>query len=120
MAKEVGLLPCSGACNVGMMTTRAVVDVFSEKENTDFVCALGLPLGIDGIIKNGKSSDSYIAVNGCPVKCATKALQSADINVNEEIVLSEEYCIEKNKDLKQKMESNEVVNKLLDLVSELE
>ncbi|MFP4051963.1 MAG: putative zinc-binding protein [Thermoplasmata archaeon] len=113
--KNIGILPCSGACNVGALSNKAVVNTLEEKENTDFVCALGLPLGIEGIIKNGKSSDGYIALNGCKVRCATKALKSADIPVNEEIVITEGYDIQKNKDLK----SEEKLDKIMDDVGNL-
>lgn len=65
--EKVGLLPCFGACNIDMITTKSVINVLNKKENTDFVCVLGLLLGIEGIIENGKSSDSYIAVNVCKV-----------------------------------------------------
>ncbi|MEW5866504.1 MAG: hypothetical protein AB1774_06540 [Bacillota bacterium] len=39
-SRKIGVLPCSGACNVGMMTTRAVVEVASERPDVGFVCAL--------------------------------------------------------------------------------
>ncbi|MFW6038835.1 MAG: putative zinc-binding protein [Candidatus Saliniplasma sp.] len=117
--KKIGILPCSGACNVGMLSTKAVVNTLEETENTDFVCALGLPLGIEGIIKNGKSSDGYIGLNGCKVRCATKALKSADIPVNEEIVITERYGIEKNKDLRSKDKLDEIVKDLKDKVDQL-
>jgi len=117
--KEVGLLPCSGACNVGMLSTKAVVETLGEKEDTDFVCALGLPLGIEGIINNGKSSDGYIAVNGCQVSCASKALASADIPVNQEVVLTEDFGIEKNKDFESKTKLGEITAELKNGVDQL-
>ncbi len=118
--KEIGILPCSGACNVGMLSNKAVVNTLEEKENTGFVCALGLPLGIEGIIKNGKSSDGYIALNGCKVKCASKALKSADIPVDEEIVISEKYGIEKNSDLRSEEKLDKIINDVKKLVDELQ
>lgn len=111
---EVGLLPCSGACNVGMFSTKSVVEVL--KKDTDFVCALGLQLGIEGIIENGKSSDSNIAANGCGVKCASKALKSADIEVDEEVVLTEDYGIKKNKDYDTETKLEPIRDKLKGLV----
>lgn len=117
---KVGLLPCSGACNVGMISTKAVVNTLTENENTDFVCALGLPLGIEGIIKNGKSSDRYIAVNGCQVRCASKALQSADIDIHEEVVLTEDFFIDKNKDYKAETKLKNIQQNLEELVDSLQ
>ncbi|MFP4000761.1 MAG: putative zinc-binding protein [Thermoplasmata archaeon] len=118
--KNIGILPCSGACNVGLLSNKAVVNTMEEKENTDSVCALGLPLGIEGIIENGKSSDGYIALNGCKVRCATKALKSADIPVNEEIVITERFDIEKNKDLRSEEKLDQIIEDVEDLVDELQ
>ena len=118
--KRIGILPCSGASIVGMLSTRAVVEVFDERENIDFVCALGLPLGIESIMKNGKSSDSYIALNGCPVRCATKALESADIPVTEEVVISEKFDIKKNKNLKSKENIGKILDNLKRLIDKIE
>jgi len=118
--KEIGLLPCSGACNVGMLSNKAVVDTLEAKEDTDFVCALGLPLGIEGIINNGQSSDNYIAVNGCKVGCASKALASADISVDQEVVLTEDFAIEKNKDFKAETKLDQITEELKNSVDELQ
>ncbi|MBS3816152.1 MAG: putative zinc-binding protein [Candidatus Thermoplasmatota archaeon] len=118
--KKIGILPCSGACNVGALSNKAVVNTMKEKENTDFVCALGLPLGIEGIIKNGKSSDEYIALNGCKVRCATKALKSAEIPVNEEIVITERYDIEKTGDLRSEEKLDKIIDDIENLVDKLQ
>ncbi len=118
--KRIGILPCSGACNVGMMSTRTVVNIHGERDDSDFVCALGLPLGIEGIIQQGKSSDRYIAINGCPVRCASKALESADIPVDMEIVMTERYGIRKNKNLKDDEKMDDVIRDVKSLIDELQ
>lgn len=92
----IGLLPCSGACNVGMLTTRNVVTMADKFDNINFVCALGLPLGIKGIINNARKSDFYIAVNGCKVMCSTKALNSINIKPDINLILTEDLGIQKN------------------------
>ncbi|MFO8132664.1 MAG: putative zinc-binding protein [Thermoplasmatota archaeon] len=118
--KKIGILPCSGACNVGMLSTKTVVQTLDERENTDFVCALGLPLGIEGIIHQGKSSDGYIALNGCPVKCASKALKSADIPVDKEIVITERYGIKKNKNLNSEEKLEDIIAEVKRMVDEMQ
>lgn len=95
--KIIGILPCSGACNVGIMTTKATVKACETHENVNFVCALGLPLGIPGIIENAKKSNVYLALNGCEIKCATKALESVGIKPDDEIVVLEKCDMKKNK-----------------------
>jgi uncharacterized metal-binding protein len=118
--KRIGILPCSGACNVGMLSTKAVVEILGERDNTDFVCALGLPLGIESIINNGKSSDGYIALNGCPVRCATKSLESADIPINEEVIITEKFNIKKNKNLKSDEKIDQILDELKRLIDKIE
>lgn len=95
--KVIGLLPCSGACNVGMITTKCVAQMAVKHDNINFVCALGLPIGIEGIVNNAKKSEYYIALNGCKVGCATKALKSVHIEPDEEITVTEDIGIQKNK-----------------------
>jgi uncharacterized metal-binding protein len=95
--KVIGLLPCSGACNVGMLTTKCVTQMAQKHDNINFVCALGLPLGIESIVNNAKKSEYYIALNGCKVACASKALKSVHIEPDEEIIITEDLGIQKNK-----------------------
>ncbi|TYB98133.1 MAG: hypothetical protein FXF54_02215 [Kosmotoga sp.] len=85
---SIGILPCQGSSNTGVMTSEVTLDkVDGNKYKT--VCALGLPLGIEGIIKNGKKNEKFIALNGCPIKCASKALKSVEIENYEEINVTE-------------------------------
>ncbi len=102
-----------------MLSTKAVINTLEDKNDTDFVCALGLPLGIEGIIKNGKESDDYIAVNGCKVKCASKALSSADIDFDEEVVITEDFDMDKSGDLRSEENLDRIVSRLKSLVDEL-
>ncbi|NLI16234.1 MAG: hypothetical protein GX409_08130, partial [candidate division Zixibacteria bacterium] len=78
MAK-IGILPCGGACNVGMLTIKATIAMVKENEAVKYVCPLGLPLGIQSIIAKAKQSDKFIAINGCEMECASKALQAVSI-----------------------------------------
>jgi len=97
---RVGTLPCSGSCNVGMLTTKAVVEMCVQRDNVGFVCALGLPLGIEGIIGNARKFDKNVAVNGCEVRCSTKSLEKVGLTVDEEIVVTRDLDIQKTKNLK--------------------
>jgi hypothetical protein len=53
--KVIGLLTCNGACNVGVLTTKAVVGAIKKYDNINFVYPLGIPLGIEGIVNNVKN-----------------------------------------------------------------
>lgn len=117
--KVIGILPCSGACNVGMLTTRAVVQLLAKKDNTSFVCALGIPLGIPGIVNNARKADAYIALNGCSVKCSTRALQTIDIAADKEVVVTEELSVPKTKQLQDTTGLDQLITRVEQLVDEL-
>lgn len=95
--KVVGVLPCSGSCNVGIMTVKATARVASEGEGIQYVCALGLPLGIESIVKRAQGADGYVALNGCEGGCAGKALRSVSIDPDQELYVTRDFCLEKNK-----------------------
>jgi len=119
--KVIGLLPCSGSCNVGMLTTKAVVEAVTKDPNVNFVCALGLPLGIPGIIENAKKSEKYAALNGCEVRCASKSLEKVGIPYQVEMVLTRDLGIKKNKNLKEEEalpELRERVSQLIEFLRE--
>lgn len=117
--KRIGILPCSGACNVGMLTARAVVELVDRYDNINFVCALGIPLGIPGIINNAKKSDAYIALNGCDVKCASKALESIGVSVDAEVIVTKGLGIQKTKDLRSNEGLPELIAKGQELIDAL-
>ncbi len=58
---------------------------------------MGIPLGIEGIVNNAIKSDIYVAVNGCKIACATKALESLGIKPQKEVIVTEDMSIKKNK-----------------------
>jgi uncharacterized metal-binding protein len=97
----IGVMPCSGACNVGQMSAKAVVEAIGRRPGEiGFVCALGLPLQIPGIVKKAHEKyTQHIALNGCVTNCATKALQSAAIEPELSLLVTEASCTEKNGDL---------------------
>ena len=117
--KVIGLLPCSGSCNVGMLTTKAVVEAVTKDTNVNFVCSLGLPLGIPGIIDNAKKSERYAALNGCEVRCASKSLERVSIPYQIEMVMTRDLGIKKNKNLKEEEHLPELLEKLSQVIESL-
>jgi len=111
----IGVMPCSGACNVGQMSTKAVVESIRRRPGEiGFVCALGLPLQIPGIVKKAHENYTHhIAVNGCSVACATKALQSVGIEPEASLLVTEAICYEKNGDLTDETRLPELVDRVL-------
>ena len=113
---KVGILPCQGACNVGVMTNKVALKLV-DNDTINMVCPLGLPLGIKSIIDMGAVNDHHIAVNGCPVKCSSKALESAGFNEYEEIVLTQDFEIQKNKIFNDETNITQVESRVKELIS---
>lgn len=97
----IGVLPCSGACNVGQVTPRAVAAAKRERPGKiGFVCVLGLPLQIGGIVKKAREDYvAHVALDGCQVACATKALGSVGLQPAEAIQVDRDAGVGKSGDL---------------------
>jgi len=106
-----GILPCQGASNTGVMSSKATIH-FAKKKEASFVCPLGLPLGVEGIINNCKKNDKHIAINGCGVRCASKALESAGVKDYIEFDLTKDFGIKKSKDYDDENGLSELIEKL--------
>lgn len=115
---KIGILPCQGACNVGVMTNKVALKLV-DNETINMVCPLGLPLGIKGIIDMAAVNDKHIALNGCPVKCASKALESAGFNEYQEITLTQDFDIQKNKNFSDETKMDEVESKVQEYIDKL-
>jgi uncharacterized metal-binding protein len=108
---KIGVLPCQGSSNTGVMTSKAAMH-FVNNVDINMVCPLGLPLGIESIIGNARKNDCHIAVNGCPIKCASKALVSVGITDFDELTLTTDFFIQKNKDFNDETGLPDVIERL--------
>lgn len=114
---KVGILPCQGACNVGVMTNKVALKLV-DNETINMVCPLGLPLGIKGIIDTAKINEKHLALNGCPIKCASKALESAGIKEYKELTLTTDFEITKNKNFNDETNIHQVEAKVKEVIDE--
>lgn len=115
---KIGILPCQGACNVGVMTNKVALKLV-DNETVNMVCPLGLPLGIKNIVDMAGVNDKHIALNGCPIKCASKALETAGLTEHEEITLTTDFGIPKNKNYKDETNMDQVESKVKDILNQL-
>ena len=53
------------------------------------MCTAGIGARAPGLMKSAEASDRIIAINGCPVNCASKTLELAGFKVDRQIVISE-------------------------------
>jgi uncharacterized metal-binding protein len=58
----------------------------------------GIGAHIKGMVKSAKGADLMVAIDGCPVQCAAKTLQHAEIEPAIQIIVTE-LGIEKSHDI---------------------
>ncbi len=82
---NIGIFPCQGRCNVSMMT-KTVAEFFVDDEAVRVLSGVGsLSIGDSG------TEERYIAINGCPAKCASKEFTTANLKPHEEIVITKDF-----------------------------
>jgi uncharacterized metal-binding protein len=96
-SSDVRVVACSGASNVGQIANQAAIILAREKV-AGFFCLAGVGAHIKGMVKSGKEADLMVSIDGCPVQCAAKTLQHADIEPAIQIIVTE-LGIEKSHDI---------------------
>lgn len=104
---DVKIVACSDASNVGQIANQAAIDLAKAKVG-GFFCLAGVGAHIKGMVKSGKEADLVIAIDGCPVQCAAKTLQHAEIEPAIQIIVTE-LGIEKSHDIAVDMRDCSVV-----------
>ena len=112
---NVAIFPCVGAANVGQLSNRIAIEL--EKQGIgNLMCTAGIGARAPGLMKSAEASDRIIAINGCPVNCASKTLELAGFKADRQIVISE-LGIRKSKerDLKDE-EVADVLGKVMEIL----
>lgn len=73
--KTMLVYPCSGAADVGEMSDRAA-RMLSKETCVKISCLAGIGGNISGFIASANGADLVIALDGCPVACAKKTLET--------------------------------------------
>jgi uncharacterized metal-binding protein len=94
---DVRIVSCSGASNVGQIANQAAIELSKAKVG-GFFCLAGIGAHIKGMVKSGKEADLMISIDGCPVQCAAKTLQHAEIEPAIQVIITE-LGIEKSHDI---------------------
>lgn len=112
---NVAIFPCVGAANVGQLSNKIAVEL--DKQGLgNLMCTVGIGARAPGLMKSAEASDRIIAINGCPVNCATKTMELAGFKVDRTIVISELGIKKtKDKDLKDE-EVAEVLAKVMEIL----
>jgi uncharacterized metal-binding protein len=96
-SSDVRVVACSGASNVGQIANQAAIDLAKQKV-AGFFCLAGVGGHIKGMVKSAKEAGLMIAIDGCPVQCAAKTLQHAEIEPAIQIIVTD-LGIEKSHDI---------------------
>jgi uncharacterized metal-binding protein len=112
---NVAIFPCVGASNVGQLSNRIAIEL-DKKGIGNLMCTVGIGARALGLMKSAEASDRIIAIDGCPVNCASKTLELAGFKVDSHIIISE-LGIKKTKDKELKEnEVSEVLEKTLEIL----
>jgi len=82
------VLACSGASDVGEITDLAARKLAAEGVATMLGLA-GISGRVSGIAASAQAAPARLAIDGCPVDCARKILEQADLGKFEHLRLSD-------------------------------
>ena len=82
---KIAIFPCQGRCNVSMMT-KTVAEYFADDQIIQVLHHLN-----PSHVSNSDINEKYIALNGCPAKCASKEFESVKMKLNEEIIITKDF-----------------------------
>ena len=113
--ENIAIFPCVGASNVGQLSNKIAIEL-NKKEIGNLMCTAGIGARASGIMKSAEASDRIIAIDGCPVNCASKTLELAGFKVDSHIIISE-FGIKKTKEKELKEdEVSEALKKTLEIL----
>lgn len=104
---NVMILACSGSSNLGQLSNQAAVELAREGFGKMF-CLAGIGAHLSGFVQSAKDVPAMVAIDGCPVACAKKILEHAEIPMKAYVAISD-LGIEKNTDTDLKREELEKV-----------
>jgi len=88
-ADSIILLPCAGGSNCGQITNQVAVKLDEEGMGRIY-CLAGIASHIEGMIESARSAERIIALDGCQMACAKKAIEHAGLTVTDWVCVTEE------------------------------
>ncbi|MFC1834718.1 putative zinc-binding protein [Thermodesulfobacteriota bacterium] len=101
------ILACSGASKLGQRSNEAAVELTREGFGKMF-CLAGVGSHLSGFVQSAKDVPAMVAIDGCPVGCAKKILEHAEVPLGAYLTISD-LGIEKNMDTNLSQEEVEKV-----------
>jgi uncharacterized metal-binding protein len=69
------IFACSGAADVGEISDRSARQLMKQGAGKMF-CLAGIGGQVSGILKSTQAAEKILAIDGCPLACAKKSLDS--------------------------------------------
>ena len=88
-AEEITFLPCSGGSNCGQITNQVAIRL-DEEGVGHIYCLAGIAAHIDGMVESARGAKRIVALDGCQVACARKAIEHAGLFATDWICVTEE------------------------------
>lgn len=82
------IIPCAGQANVGQLTNLAALQL-TEEGYGSIACGALLATGADGLVRNAKTVDEVLVLDGCPLLCAKKIAEAQGVPVGQHLVMTE-------------------------------
>lgn len=88
-AEDIVFLPCSGGSNCGQIANQVAVKL-TEEGVGNIYCLAGVAAHIEGMLESVRGAKRVVALDGCQVACARKAIEHAGLKVTDWICVTEE------------------------------
>lgn len=82
------ILACSGGSNVGQITNE-VAKRLDMAGVGKFFCLAGIGGRVSGMVASVEGSDTVLVIDGCPVACAKKTMESAGLDKYRYVVVTD-------------------------------
>ena len=114
----VALFYCAGASNVGQSTVTGCVETANilGYNHVALLCLASVSAGLKNMMNGAKNARGIVAVDGCPMSCAKKTLEKAELKVDKHIIVSKDLNVPKNFRLSDAGAIKEVTNAVIQAV----
>ena len=94
--KKAMIVACSGSSNVGQISNQTAVELTREGFGKMF-CLAAVGAHINNFVFSAQNVENLVAIDGCPVGCAMRLLEHAEVPVSAYVVV-QNLGIEKRAD----------------------
>ncbi len=94
--KKTMIVACSGSSNVGQISNQTAVELTREGFGKMF-CLAAVGAHINNFVFSAQNVENLVAIDGCPVGCAMRLLEHAEVPVSAYVVV-QNLGIEKRAD----------------------